>query len=112
MIWLMVAVGGAIGSAARFGVTRLAQTWLGPTSIMGTVFVNITGSFILGLFITLALERVPISNEWRAFVGTGILGGYTTFSTFSYEAAHLLQTGEMSQAAARDRKSTRLNSSH
>ena len=100
MAWLLVALGGAGGSVLRYGVGRLASSYLGPTTVMGTFIVNVTGSFLLGLFIALALEKASLSGNLRALVAVGFLGGYTTFSTLSLESVRLVEDGELVRAAA------------
>ena len=62
--------------------------------------MNVTRSFALGVFITLALERVPVPDEFRGIVAVGFLGGYTTFSTLSFEAVRLAESGELLRASA------------
>ena len=102
MAWLLVALGGAGGSVLRYGVGRLAASYLGPTTVMGTFIVNVTGSFLLGLFIALALGgEKPLSGNWgRSLVAVGFLGGYTTFSTLSLESVRLVEDGALVRAAA------------
>ena len=100
MIWLMVALGGATGSVLRYAVGRLAITYLGPSTVLDTLFVNVTGAFALGLFITLALERVAVPAEFRGLVAVGFLGGYTTFSTLAFEAVRSAESGELLRAGA------------
>ena len=100
MAWLLVALGGAGGSVLRYGLARLAASYLGPTTVMGTFIVNVTGSFLLGLFIALALEKASLSGNLRALVAVGFLGGYTTFSTLSLESVRLVEDGELVRAAA------------
>ena len=100
MAWLLVALGGAGGSVLRYGVGRLAASYLGPTTVMGTFIVNVSGSFLLGLFIALALEKASLSGNLRALVAVGFLGGYTTFSTLSLESVRLVEDGELVRAAA------------
>ena len=100
MIWFVIALGGATGSVPRYGVGRLTVTYLGPSTVLDTLFVNVTGSFALGLFITLALERVHVPNELRGVVAVGFLGGYTTFSTLAFEAVRLAESGELLRAGA------------
>ena len=100
MIWFMVALGGATGSVLRYGVGRLAVTYLGPSTFLDTLFVNVTGAFALGLFITFALERVHVPDELRGVVAVGFLGGYTTFSTLAFEAVRLAESGELLRAGA------------
>lgn len=97
--WLLVALGGAGGSVLRYGVGRLAVAYLGPTTVMATFIVNVTGSFALGLFMGLALERTMISVNLRSLLAIGLLGGYTTFSTFTFESIRLVEDGELFRAA-------------
>lgn len=98
MVWLMVALGGAAGSVLRYGVGRLAVSYFGPSTVLDTFFVNVTGSFALGVFIALTLERVSVPTEYRGLVAIGLLGGYTTFSTLSVEAIRLAESGEVLKA--------------
>ena len=98
MIWLMVAAGGAAGSVLRFAVGRLAIQLLGTGTVWGTLFVNVTGSFALGFFLAYALQRGELSADLRAMVAIGLLGGYTTFSTLSYDTIRLLESGDLSRA--------------
>jgi CrcB protein len=96
---LFVALGGAIGSAARYLVGGWFAARFGAAFPYGTFVVNVTGSFIVGLFLAYAQERVSLSPYWRLFFAVGFVGGYTTFSTFEYESVRLLQDGEMLLAA-------------
>ncbi len=98
MVWFMVALGGAVGSVLRYGASRLAVTYFGPSTVLDTFFVNVTGSFALGVFIALTLEKVSVPAEYRALVAVGLLGGYTTFSTLSVEAMRLAESGEVLKA--------------
>ena len=98
MVWLMVALGGAAGSVLRYGAGRLAVSYFGPSTVLDTFFVNVTGSFALGVFIALTLERVSVPTEYRGLVAIGLLGGYTTFSTLSVEAIRLAESGEVLKA--------------
>jgi len=100
VIWLAVALGGAAGSVLRYGAGRLAINYFGPTTVLATFAVNVSGSFALGLFYALAAERTPLPVEIRALIGIGLIGGYTTFSTFSFETISLLESGEPTRAAA------------
>lgn len=97
--WLLVALGGAGGSVLRYGVGRIAVAYLGPATVMGTFAVNVTGSFALGFFMGLALERNIISVNLRSLLAVGFLGGYTTFSTFTFESLRLVADGELLRAA-------------
>ena len=92
---VLVALGGAAGSVLRWFVTGAVQG-LTPTSTFpwGTFVVNAVGSFAIGLLLTLALERVLISPGVRLLLVTGLLGGFTTFSAFSWETLQLLRDGQ------------------
>ena len=96
---LFVALGGALGSAARYLVGGWFAARFGAAFPYGTFVVNVTGSFIVGLFLAYAQERVSLSPYWRLFFAVGFVGGYTTFSTYEYESVRLLQDGEMLLAA-------------
>lgn len=98
MIWILVAAGGAAGSLLRFAAGRLAAQLLGTGTVWGTLFVNVTGSFALGFFLAFALQRGEISTDIRAMVAIGLLGGYTTFSTLSYDTIRLLESGDLARA--------------
>ena len=98
MTWLLVALGGASGSLLRYGVGRIAVAYLGPTTVMGTFLVNVTGSLALGFFMGLALERSIIPVNLRSLLAIGFLGGYTTFSTFTFESLRLVEDGELFKA--------------
>lgn len=95
---MWVAIGGAIGSVARYLVSTWAAARFGAEFPYGTLIVNITGCFIIGAFLTLATERLSINPYWRLFITVGFVGGMTTFSSFSYETIHLLQEAEMLRA--------------
>ncbi len=86
----LVALGGALGSVARYGVGALAARLIGPAFPWGTLMVNVTGSFLIALVMHLALTGTVISLEMRIFLTTGILGGFTTYSSFNYETLALL----------------------
>jgi CrcB protein len=84
-----VALGGAIGAAARYLVSDWMASWLGPGFPWGTFFANISGSFLIGIVLVL-VEGGSLPAGARLFLAVGILGGYTTFSSFSYESLNLL----------------------
>jgi len=101
MAWhlLLVALGGAIGSALRHLVGFASLRVLGPNFPWGTVAVNISGSFMMGLLAGLFALRGG-TQEWRLFLLTGALGGFTTFSAFSLDAVTLWERGAASEAFA------------
>ncbi len=90
---MVVAAGGALGAVARYGVNLAVALFWRRSFPLGTLIVNVTGCFILGLFATLAAERMEIAPLWRLFVATGFVGAYTTFSTFEYETQRLTEIG-------------------
>lgn len=98
MIWWWVALGSAVGGASRYALGAAIQQRAGPGFPLGTLVINITGSLLLGFLWRYAVGT-QASPELRALLTTGFCGGYTTFSTFSYETAVLLDGGEYRRAA-------------
>jgi len=92
--WIAVAVGGALGSIARHGVNHLVQTrWMTVRFPIGTAAVNLVGCFVIGLLAGLiASNRLAFGLYWREFVFVGILGGFTTFSSFGLDTFTLMQS--------------------
>ena len=97
-VWVYVAVGAALGGVARFGLAGFIQQRAGLSFPTGTLVVNLTGAFLLGVLVKVAAQSASITPETRLFLTTGFCGGYTTFSTFSYETTMLLQDGEYGTA--------------
>jgi fluoride exporter len=97
---LVVMLGGAIGTLLRYLVSVLALP-ISRDLPWGTIIINITGSFVIGLFgtLTLASGRFPASENLRLFVMVGFCGGYTTFSAFSLQTLDLIRNGAMTRAA-------------
>ena len=95
-----VALGGAIGSAARYGVNVWSGRVLGMNFPWATLAVNVLGCFAMGVLIELMALKLNVSQEARAFLTTGILGGFTTFSAFSLELALLVERKTYGLAAA------------
>lgn len=99
MTWLAVLVGGAIGSAARHGINLAAPRLFGSATPYATAAVNMIGSLVIGILVgALAAERVSMSPTERALVFTGLLGGFTTFSSFMLDGLVLWQAGATSKA--------------
>ena len=98
--YLWVALGGALGSVARFGSSTLIAQRFGETFPLGTLVINIVGSFAIGAFAALTGPdgRVLASGDMRQFVMVGLFGGYTTFSAFSLQTLTLAQDGEYLRA--------------
>jgi CrcB protein len=96
----LVALGGALGTVLRYLIATLAVAWLGPAFPWGTLAVNLVGSFLIGLVQSLAMESLVISEEARLFLSTGVMGGLTTYSAFSYETVRLAETGAWGSAWA------------
>ena len=97
---LWVAVGSVIGGLSRFWLSEAFSAWLGSAFPWGTIFINITGSFVIGFFGTLTGPngRFIVAPVVRQFVMIGICGGYTTFSSFSLQTLNLAQEGTFGQA--------------
>jgi fluoride exporter len=97
MLWY-IAAGSALGGVSRYLLGGMVQRILDTTFPAGTLAVNLTGSFLLGLFLRYALDTPTLTPEVRAFLTIGFCGGYTTFSTFSYETVAMLEDGEWARA--------------
>jgi CrcB protein len=93
-------MGGAFGAVLRYGASLGVYSLLGRGFPYGTMFVNVSGSLLMGLLSVIMLERFNIDPEWRAAVLVGVLGSFTTFSTFSIETLNLLEQGDVIRATA------------
>ena len=91
--YLMVLIGGGIGAVARYMVGGAIAERIGGRFPLGTLVINVTGSFLIGLLMTLFTERLQPHPNWRLLLIVGFLGGYTTFSTFEYETFRAVQEG-------------------
>ncbi|RVJ39174.1 fluoride efflux transporter CrcB [Sinorhizobium meliloti] len=91
---LLVGAGGALGSVLRYLVGLWMLQRAGPAFPWGTLFVNVTGSFLIGFLAEFIMHKMGASPEMRVFLITGVLGGYTTFSAFSLDAIALLEHGQ------------------
>jgi CrcB protein len=96
----LIAVFGAIGTLARYGLQGIVQVRLGSTFPYGTLLVNLSGCFLLGLIGQFTMNRMVISPDWRVAIAVGFFGGYTTFSSFGWETAKLLEEGAWLRASA------------
>lgn len=96
---ILVAIGGALGALARYWLgSFIASRW--PLAFpLGTLTINVSGSFVIGLFLALATERYNFDPGWRLLFSVGFLGAYTTFSTFEYETIKLIEEGRGMEAA-------------
>ncbi len=96
--YLAIAIGGAIGACLRFALSEWMLHLFGRAFPFGTLLVNILGSFVIGLLYGLLITEQISPNPWRIFIGIGVLGAFTTFSTFSMDTVLLLQQGDWLKA--------------
>ncbi len=99
MSFLIVFLGGGVGAAIRHGVNLLVSLMISAHFPLGTLFINAFGSFLMGAIVGYMAFRGDVSQSWRLFLATGVLGGFTTFSTFSLETVLLFERGEQLNAA-------------
>jgi CrcB protein len=97
---LLVGLGGAIGSVLRFLTSLAAAHWFGAEFPYGTLIVNLAGSFVIGVVQQIGSDALLIPDNVRIFITTGMMGGLTTYSTFSYETVRLMETNAWPQAWA------------
>ena len=93
-IFLLIGFGGFIGSICRYYSQQFVAKYFLSTFPYGTLIVNVVGCFLVGLVFGFADKGNVLSPEWRMFLATGFCGGFTTFSTFSYESTQLINNGE------------------
>ncbi len=96
----LIAIFGAIGTLARYGLQGVVQIRTASTFPFGTLLINLSGCFLLGLIGQFTLNRLVISPDWRVAIAVGFFGGYTTFSSFGWETAKMLEDGEWARATA------------
>jgi CrcB protein len=99
MKYVAVGIGALLGANLRFVVANWAAARWGPDFPYGTFLINISGAFVIGVVLSFAASRAMIDPLWRLFAVTGFLGGYTTFSSYAWEALTLAQDGEWLPAA-------------
>lgn len=95
---LAIAMGGALGAVLRYSVSSGVYAWLGRGFPYGTLVVNVLGSLMIGVLSELFMQRMMVSPETRAAILIGVLGAFTTFSTFSLETMSLLEQGSLMKA--------------
>jgi fluoride exporter len=94
MVYLMIGIGGLAGSLLRYSLSVLTVHFWDDGFPVGTLIINLTGSFFLGWFSSKFIAAKRLSPSLTSFISTGFIGSYTTFSTFSLETIHLLEAGE------------------
>jgi fluoride exporter len=88
--FLIISTGAILGANLRYWIGTWAGKQLGTSFPFGTLIINLTGSFILGFFMTLAMDRLLLDPRWRIFFAVGFLGAYTTFSSYTFESMNLI----------------------
>jgi CrcB protein len=95
---LLICLGGAVGTALRFLISGAAAKWFGASFPYGTLIVNLAGSFLIGVVQEVGTTTLLIPDTTRLFLTVGVMGGLTTYSTFSYETVKLMEDAAWSQA--------------
>ena len=98
--FIMISIGALLGANTRYWLGDWAATHWGTAFPFGTLLINLTGSFLLGLFLTLITGRYLVDPRWRTLIAVGFLGAYTTFSTYTYESVSLIMKGQWLAGAA------------
>jgi len=96
--FLLICLGGAIGTGLRYLTSIVAARWLGAEFPYGTLIVNLSGAFVIGLVQQIGTQSVLLPDDLRLFLTTGMMGGLTTYSAFSYETVRLMEVNAWHQA--------------
>ncbi|MEN2711698.1 fluoride efflux transporter CrcB [Sphingomonas sp. NPDC092331] len=97
---ILVMLGGAFGSGARFLTGKLTLAWFGPNYPWGTLAVNLIGGFLMGVFVGTLAKLGQGGEQWRLLIAVGVLGGYTTFSAFTLDLMNMIQRGDYGMGLA------------
>ena len=97
-IYISIALGGSLGAISRYWVSTATYSWLGNNFPYGTLMVNVTGSLVMGFLTVVLIQRFDVSNEVRLGLIVGFHGSFTTFSTFSMDTIHWIETGDVIKA--------------
>ncbi|MBQ1500198.1 MAG: fluoride efflux transporter CrcB [Sphingomonas sp.] len=97
---ILVMLGGAFGSGARFLTGKLTLAWFGPNYPWGTLAVNLIGGFLMGVFVGTLARLGQGGEQWRLLIAVGVLGGYTTFSAFTLDLMNMIQRGDYGMGLA------------
>ena len=92
--FLAISLGAIVGANSRYLLSRYAARFLGPVFPYGTLIINVSGSFLVGLFLIWTSERILIDPRWRLLVVIGFCGGFTTFSSYAYETMAYFEQGQ------------------
>jgi CrcB protein len=98
--FVLICCGGAVGTGARYLLGGLAVRWLGPEFPYGTLIINVLGSFLIGVVQHVGLSTLWVPDTLRVVLAVGVMGGFTTYSSFSYEAIKLIESGSWLAATA------------
>jgi CrcB protein len=99
-IYISIALGGSLGAISRYWVSTATYSWLGNNFPYGTLMVNVTGSLVMGFLTVVLVQRFDVSDEVRLALIVGFLGSFTTFSTFSMDTIHWIESGAVIKALA------------
>ena len=99
-IYISIALGGSLGAISRYWVSTATYSWLGNNFPYGTLMVNVTGSLVMGFLTVVLVQRFDVSDEIRLALIVGFLGSFTTFSTFSMDTIHWIESGAVIKALA------------